>query len=205
MFRIKEIDPKLKPSWSLVLDRVHPDDRESLEQRKNMEFTQTGWADSEADLRIVVPDGRIKHLHTIAHPLRDASGQVVEIIGTTMDVTERKRIEDSLRRSESHLTEAQRLTHTASWAWRTRDRNAVEVSEEFYRIFGFDPAEGAPTRKEYLERVHPEDRLQWTGITEGAIVDMNEYDHEFRILLPIGRVKCVHHVGHHVLPYTGYM
>jgi hypothetical protein len=46
----------------------------------------------------------------------------------------------------------------------------VEVSEEFYRIGGFDPAEGAPTWGQYFERGHPEDRLKWTGITERAIV-----------------------------------
>src|SRR5216684_5662641 len=60
IFRIYEFDPKLKPAWSLIRDRVHPDDRASLDQRKKMEFTQTGWTDSEADFRIVVPDGRIK-------------------------------------------------------------------------------------------------------------------------------------------------
>src|SRR6266849_8044878 len=136
IFRIYEFDPKLKPAWSLIRDRVHPDDRASLDRRRKMEFTPTGWTDSEADLRIVVSDGRIKHLHTIAHPVMDASGQIVEVIGTTMDVTERKRVEDSLRRSESHLAEAQRLTHTGSWIWRVPDRNAVEVSEEWYRIYG---------------------------------------------------------------------
>src|SRR5712692_10434178 len=203
IFRIYEFDPKLKPAWSLIRDRVHPDDRASLDQRKKMEFTQMGWTDSEADLRIVVSDGRIKHLHTIAHPVMDASGQIVEVIGTTMDVTERKRVEDSLRRSESHLAEAQRLTHTGSWIWRVPDRNAVEVSEEFYRIFGFDPAEGAPTREEYLERVHPEDRLKWTGITERAIAEKADYDHEFRILLPNGKVKWIRTVGHPVLSNTG--
>jgi PAS domain S-box-containing protein len=203
IFRIYEFDTKVKPAWSLIRDRVHPDDRASLAQRRKMEFTQTGWTDSEADLRIVLPDGRIKHLHTIAHPVKDAAGQIVEVIGTTMDVTERKRIEDSLRRSESHLAEAQKLTHTASWAWRAPDRNAVEVSEEFYRIFGFDPAEGAPTPEEYLERVHPEDRLKWRGMTERAIVEKADYDHEFRILLPNGTAKWIHTVGHPVLSDAG--
>ena len=80
-----------------------------------MELTQTGWANSDADLRIVLPDGRIKHLHTIAHPVTDASGKIIEIIGTTMDVTERKRVEDSLRRIESHIDEEHKLTHTGSW------------------------------------------------------------------------------------------
>jgi PAS domain S-box-containing protein len=204
IFRVYEVDPvKAKPAWSLILDRVHPDDRAGLLQRKEMESTQTEWAESEADFRILVPDGKIKHLHSIAHPVMDASGQVIEVIGTVMDVTERKRVEDSLRRSESHLAEAQRLTHTGSWAWRVPDWSAVEVSEEFYRIFGFDPAGGAPTREEYLERVHPEDRLKWTGITERAIVERADYDHEFRILLPNGMVKWIHTVGHPVVSNAG--
>jgi len=202
-FRIHEFDPKLKPAWSLIRDRVHPDDRASLDQRKKMEFTQTGWTDSEADLRIVVPDGRIKHLHTIAHPVMDASGQIVEVIGTTMDVTERKRVEDSLRRSESHLAEAQKLTHTASWAWRVSDRSAVHVSDELYRIYGFDPAEGAPTWEEYLERVHPEDRLKWTGEVERAIVEKADCDHEFRIRFPNGKVKWIRTLGHPVFSAAG--
>src|SRR6266436_5632272 len=358
-FRIFEIDPvKVKPAWSLILDRVHPDDRASLLRRKKMESTQTEWAESEADFRIVVADGKIKHLHSIAHPVMDASGQIIEVIGTVMDVTERKRAEglrdgesrilemiardaplqkilenlvrvveaqfggllcsillldedgqhvrhaaapslpkpyieainglsigpqagscgtamyrrkpvvvtdilqdplwesyravagphglracwstpilahsgkvlgsfamyyreprspspsenralemathlagiaiehkltrERLQRSEAYLTEAQKLTHTASWAWRVPDRKAVHLSEEFYRIFGFDPTEGAPTWEEYLERVHPEDHLTWKGITEQAIVEKADYDQEFRILLPNGMVKWIH-------------
>jgi PAS domain S-box-containing protein len=205
-FRIFEIDPmKVKPAWSLILDRVHPDDRASLEQRKKMESTQTEWAESEADFRIVVPDGKIKHLHSIAHPMMDASGQIIEVIGTVMDVTERKRVEDSLRRSESNLAEAQKLTHTGSWAWRLADRKmkTEHLSEEWYRIYGFDPAEGAPTREEYLERVHPEDRLKWNGMGERAIVEKADYDQEFRILLPNGKVKWIRTVGHPVLSNAG--
>jgi len=204
-FRIFEIDPvKLKPAWSLILDRVHPDDRVTLEQRKKMESTQTEWAESEADFRIVVRDGKIKHLHSIAHPVMDASGQVIQVIGTVMDVTERKRVEDSLRRSESHLAEAHKLTQTGSWAWRLADRKmGMHLSAEWYRICGFDPAEGAPTGEEYLERVHPEDRLKWKGTIERAIVEKADYDLEFRILLPNGMVKWIRTVGHPVLSNTG--
>ena len=205
IFRIYEFDAEAKPAWSLVRDRVHPDDRASLDQRKKMELTQTGWTDSEADLRIVLPDGRIKHLHTIAHPVRDVSGQIVEIVGTTMDVTERKRIEDSLRRSESHLAEAQKLTHTASWAWRLPEWKAVHLSEEWYRIYGFDPVQGAPTWEGLLERIHPEDRLKWAGEVERAIAEKADYDHEFRILLSNRKVKSIRTVGHPVLSNTGVL
>ena len=203
LFRIHEFDPELKPVWSLIRDRAHPDDRPSLDQRRKMEFTQTGWTESEADLRIVLPDGRIKHLHTIAHPVMDASGQIVEVIGTTMDVTERKRIEDSLRRSESHLAEAQRLTHTGSWAWRVADRKVMHLSEEFYRICGYDPADGVPTFEECFERVHPEDRVMWKGVIERAIAEKADYDREFRILLPNGTMRWIHTVGHPVFSDAG--
>jgi PAS domain S-box-containing protein len=203
IFRIYEFDSKLKPAWSLIRDRVHPDDRESLDQRREKEFTQTDWTDSEAEYRIVVSDGRIKRLHTIAHPVMDGSGRIVEVIGTTMDVTERKRIEDSLRRSESHLAEAQRLTHTGSWVWGVSDRSAVQLSEEWYRIFGFDPAEGPMSWEKRFERVHPEDRTKYRGTIEQAIAEKADYDLEFRILLPNGMVKWIHSVGHPVLSAAG--
>jgi PAS domain S-box-containing protein len=203
-FRIFEVDPvKVKPDWSVIVDRVHPDDRASLEQQKEMESTQTDWAESEADFRIVVPDGKIKHLHYIAHPVMNASGRIIEVLGTTMDVTERKRIEDSLRRSESHLAEAQRLAHTGSWAWRVADRKTVHLSEEFYRICGFDPAAGALTLEQCSERVHPEDRLKWKGIIERAILEKSDYDREFRIVLPNGIMKWIHTVGHPVFSEAG--
>jgi PAS domain S-box-containing protein len=203
-FRIFEIDPvKVKPDWSVIVDRVHPDDRASLEQQKEMESTQTDWAESEADFRIVVPDGKIKHLHYIAHPVMDASGRITEVLGTTMDVTERKRIEDSLRRSESHLAEAQRLTHTGSWILNVADRKLVHLSDEWFRIFGFDPAEGAPPWEKHIERIHPDHRLQWKSILERAIVEKTDYDGVFRIVLPEGTVRWIHTVGHPVLTASG--
>jgi PAS domain S-box-containing protein len=204
IFRIYEFDPaKVTPSWSLILDRVHPEDRTRLEQRRKMEFTQTGWADSEGDYRIVVPGGMIKHLHTIAHPVMDASGQIIEVIGTTMDVTERKRVENSLRQSESHLAEAQKLTHTGSWAWRLADRKSVHLSAEWYRIYDFDPAQGVPTWEEYFERLHPEDRLRLENTIERAVKEKADYDLEFRVLLPNGTVKWIHTVGHPLLSGAG--
>jgi PAS domain S-box-containing protein len=102
-FRIFGYDPeKVKPTWSDILERVHPDDRPAIMQRAEMETTLKD--DSETDFRIVLPDGRIKHLHSIAHPVLDESGETTEIVGTLMDVTERMRAE-ALRDGESHILE----------------------------------------------------------------------------------------------------
>jgi PAS domain S-box-containing protein len=113
-FRIYDFDPgKMKPTWSSFLDRVHPEDRPGIEQRAKMESTRKERVDSETDFRIVLPDGTIKHLHSIAHPVMDESDEINEIVGTVMDVTERKRAEEErerLRQAQADLAHVTRIT-----------------------------------------------------------------------------------------------
>src|ERR1700726_214911 len=111
--------------------------------------------------------------------------------------------EEKLRRSEAYLAEAQRLTHTGSWAWRVAGRDALHLSEEWYRIYGFDPENGPPSFEERLQRNHPEDRARWKGVIDRAIAEKSNYEVEFRILLPDGSVKHIHTVGHPVLNASG--
>jgi|HubBroStandDraft_5_1064220.scaffolds.fasta_scaffold14280_2 PAS domain S-box-containing protein len=115
----------------------------------------------------------------------------------------RKRAEEALKRSECYLREAQKLTHTGSWVLNVADRTWVHLSEEWYRILGFDPAEGAPTWEKRLERIHPEDRLHWKGTLERAIAEKADYDVVFRIVLPEGTVRWIYTVGHPVLTAAG--
>jgi PAS domain S-box-containing protein len=114
-----------------------------------------------------------------------------------------KRAQDALARSERHLAEVQRLTHTGSWVWRVEDRAAVHLSEEWYRIHGFDPEDGLPRWEERLRRVHPEDRDKWRGTIERAIAQKSDYETEYRILLADGAVRFVYVVGHPVFDTAG--
>ncbi len=111
--------------------------------------------------------------------------------------------EEKLRQSESYLAEAQRLTHTGSWIWRVAGREALHLSEEWYRLYGFDPEKGPPAWEERLQRVHPEDRAKWQGAIDRAIGEKSDYEVEFRILLPGGTVKYIHTIGHPVLNASG--
>src|ERR1700739_1811606 len=111
--------------------------------------------------------------------------------------------EEKLQRSEAYLAEAQRLTHTGSWAWRVAGGDAVHLSEEWYRIYGFDPENGPPAFEETRQRTHQEDRARWQGTIDRAIAERSEYEVEFRILLPEGSVKHIHTVGHPVLNASG--
>src|SRR6266481_4584589 len=201
LFKIYGLDPqKGAPTLEDYLATVHPQDRDFMANTiKRMHAERSGC---DVKKRIVRPDGELRYIRCVGIPV--VEGEVLKgFLGTAIDITEQELLTRELERRQAYLAEAQRLTHTGSWVWRVSDRHAVYLSDEWYRIFGFDPAEGAPTREEYLERVHPEDRLRWTGITEGAIVEKTDYDHEFRILLPNGRVKWIHTVGHPVLSNTG--
>jgi PAS domain S-box-containing protein len=201
LFRIHGLDTRGKPpTVEEYLALVHPEDRafmergitKMLEAHLAFDFTK----------RIVLPDGEIRHIRCVGVPV--TQGYIFRgFLGTGMDVTEQERLTEELRRSESHLAEAQKLTHTGSWAWSVADRKTVHLSEEFYRICGFDPAEGALTLEQCSERVHPEDRLKWKSIIEWAIVEKADYDREFRILLPSGMIKWIHTVGHPVLSEAG--
>jgi PAS domain S-box-containing protein len=79
----------------------------------------------------------------------------------------------------------------------------VHLSEEWYRIYGFDPENGPPTFEERRQRTHPEDRAKWQGAIDRAIAEKSGYEVEFRILLPGGTVKHIHTVGHPVLNASG--
>jgi PAS domain S-box-containing protein len=111
--------------------------------------------------------------------------------------------EEKLQRSEAYLAEAQRLTHTGSWAWRVAGREALHLSEEWYRIYGFDPENGPPAFEQLVQRTHPEDRAKWQGALDRAIAEKSDYEAEFRILLPDGSAKHIHTVGHPVLNASG--
>jgi PAS domain S-box-containing protein len=116
----------------------------------------------------------------------------------TLELQEKK-----LQRSEAYLAEAQRLTHTGSWGWRVAGEDAFHLSEEWYRIYGFDPENGPPAFEERRQRTHPEDRAKWQGAIDRAIAEKSGYEVEFRILLPGGTVKHIHTVGHPVLNASG--
>src|SRR5258708_30658618 len=122
-----------------------------------------------------MPNGSLKQVHVVAHAERDESGEL-EFVGAVTDTSENKRAEEALRRSESYLAEAQRLTHTGSWVWRVAGGAALHLSEEWYRIYGFDPDKGMPTWEERLRRTHPEDRGKWQGAIERAIREKSAYE-----------------------------
>jgi PAS domain S-box-containing protein len=203
MFRIFGFDPRQGfPRRDQWLQRMHPEDRDKVKQHaSDRMFLQK--VDSDIEYRIVLPDGTVKHIHGLAHPALSPNSELVEVVGTVVDITERKTTEEALRRSESYLAQAQKLAHIASWVWEVAGGSALYLSEEWYRIYGFDPKDGMPNLEQLRQRVHAEDLDRWQSAIDQAIAEKSDYDFEFRILLPRSTVKYIHSVGHPILSPSG--
>ena len=201
LFHVHGLEPSTTPpTVKQYLDLVHPEDRGSME--KEIQKMLTEHCEFDFTKRIVRPDGEIRHVRCVGVPVKDG-GTFKGFIGTGIDVTEQELLTQESERRQTYLNEAQKLTHTGSWVWNVSDRKAVHLSDEWYRIFGFDPAQGAPPWAKRLERIHPEDRFHWKNTLERAIVDKADYDVVFRIVLPEGTVRWIHTVGHPVLTAAG--
>jgi PAS domain S-box-containing protein len=228
VFRIYDYDPEKMghATWNFF-ERIHPEDRPRFEQRREkIASTQNARTPSEIDFRIVLPNGTIKHLHSIAHPVIESGD---EIVGTVMDVTEQwkaraelegaleeiKQRTEALQRSEAYLAEAQKLAHTGSWAVSVPQMEDVQGeaglggevlqrcswettywSKEMYRIFGLEPGSAPPPYAEVGPWMHPEDARYYGRVVEQAIRDRTDFEADYRLLLPNGVGKYIHVVGH---------
>jgi PAS domain S-box-containing protein len=146
-------------------------------------------------------DGEFRWHHARGEPLRDQQGRIIQWYGLSVDIDEAKKNEDRLRRSEAYLAEAQRLSHCGVTAY--KGMTVFYGSEEIYRIWGFDPAQGVPSRKAVLQRIHPDDRDRLNAEVERALGEKRRYSAAYRIVLPDGTVKHLESIGQPVFSTKG--
>jgi PAS domain S-box-containing protein len=199
-FRIFQCDQTTKPTLELIVQRTHPEDRAAVQNTIDR-ATREG-KDFDHEHRLLMPDGSVKYVHALARAVRDASGGI-EFVGAVTDVTVARETERKLRRSEAYLAEAQRLSHTGSWAWDARRREFLFRSPEAHRLLGLDPDEDAVPQEPLWDRVHREDRDRVIEMVRQALREKTGFEGDYRIVLPDGSTRYVHSVGHTVVGHDG--
>jgi PAS domain S-box-containing protein len=178
---------------------IHPDDLQKHEAR--WRASVASGEPHESEVRFLGADGKYRWHLDRGLPRRDADGHIIKWYGVVTDIEDRKQVEEALRRSEHYLAEAQRLSHTGSFGWKPDDGEIV-WSDETYRIFEYDSTL-KPTVDSVVQRIHPDDRALAQQVIDGASRTCADFEHEYRLLLPDGRVKHVHAIAHAVLNASG--
>jgi signal transduction histidine kinase len=129
-----------------------------------------------------------------------AAEAVIAIENVRLFEAEKQRTAE-LRRNERYLAEAQRLSHVGTWAF--NGTTTLYWSEENYRIWGFDPRLGPPSRETRLQRIHPDDRERVLEEVEAAVLQKRDFVVEFRIILPDATIKYLELTGRHLFSATG--
>ena len=149
----------------------------------------------DAELSRKKKDGSRLIVSFVAAPVQ-VLGNTPEIYGIYRDITERKKADEALKRSETYLSEGQRLSHTGSWA-RCVTSGDVYFSQESCRIFGFDPGTNV-TLDMILGRVHPDERPTVQETIQNSIRDSSDFELNYRIVLDDGSIRHLHVLGHPV-------
>ncbi len=199
LFRMHGLDPgRQPPTVEEYLDCVHPQDRDSVANLIKGLAAQPSPFD--ATKRIVRPNGKVRYIRCVGVPVVE-NQSLKKYIGSALDVTEQELVTQELRRREAYLAEAQRLSHTGSFGWRPYDGEVV-WSEETHRIFDYETTV-TPTVGAALQRIHPQDRALVQQVIDRASQTGTDFEHEYRLLMPDGRVKHVHAIAHAVQDATG--
>ena len=199
LFRIYGLDPERNaPTLDEYLACVHPHDREFMASLIKRMIAEASGCD--VTKRIVRPDGEVRHIRCVGAPVLE-NGTLKRIVGNAIDVTEHELLTQELRRREAYLAEAQRLSHTGSFGWNPHT-GEIAWSDETYRIFEYDHAT-KPTLDMVVERIHPQDRALAQQVIERASQAGTDFEHEYRLLLPDGRVRHVHGIAHALQDASG--
>ncbi|MBW4488870.1 MAG: PAS domain-containing protein [Trichocoleus desertorum ATA4-8-CV12] len=147
-------------------------------------------------------DGSVRLFHTIKTPIFDAAGNVVQTMGVSRDITERKQADIALQQGKHQLEEAQRLAHIGSWDFDPMT-GVISWSDEVYRVHGLPVGPKAPSYAELLQMYHPSDRDLFQEAVTKALTEGAAYEIEYRIIQPTGSIRHIHAKGEAILNEQG--
>jgi len=181
---------------------IHPEDVERHVDKWRVSMANGEPFEDEARFRRAA-DGEYRWFLVRAVPLRDNTGNLLKWYGVLTDIEDRKRSERTLRRSEAYLAEAQKASHTGSFAYNPESGKSLYWSEELFRICGLDPQHGIPDPDESRRLVHPDDR---DSARESALKGLREkadFTTDYRLVMQDGTLKYLHVIWHPVLDKAG--
>ena len=164
---------------------VHPDDLEKL-IAAYQQMLQDGKVEVEA--RGIRRDGSSFYKQLVMISIYDDQQQFIGHHCFMKDITDRKEAEKALQKSQSLLSEAQRIAHIGNWDYDTTT-GKITLSPELFQIWGRDRALGEPRYQEYLDLYHPEDAVQLHQKVQRALSTGESFQLRLRVIQPNGSIR----------------
>ena len=195
-FFIFGLDPAVhEPTSAVWRSVVHPDDFDIATLKAQTEMLAERRAYIRLEYRIIQPGGAIRWVSSIGRVSYGPDGTPLHFSGLNLDITERKALEEALRRSEERLTIALAASEAGIWDFDLRDRT-LAWSDGMYRLYGVTPDTFTPGENSFFELVHPADRDTVRRFTKDVLeARRSDYRGEFRILHPREGVRWIMAIG----------
>ncbi|MBN1928864.1 MAG: PAS domain S-box protein [Chlorobiaceae bacterium] len=182
VWRLYGLEPQCQsPSFALWAETILPEDRETTCQAVRKAATE-GLAIS-IEYRVRYADGSVHWLLSRGKPLKDSNGTIVRYLGTIIDITRQKSLEEQLLKSKARMAFALEATSAGVWEWNLRD-DEVYWSDRIWRLYGLTPGSKPNNHKLCESTVHPDDREETFGIVMEAATRAIDIDIEFRVCHP---------------------
>jgi len=181
---------------------VVPDDLRRLEPLF-AEWMRSDRANMEWEFRIVRCDGELRWITACGEIIRDGTGRPLRLIGTNVDVTERKKAEADLDRMRGILSEGQRIAHVGSFEYIVATGETVWSDEEF-RIYGLVPGPRSPSYAELMQKYfHPGDAGRVDKQFAATLQTGSVFECEHRIVRPDGSVRDLYELARPCFDVSG--
>lgn len=149
---------------------------------------------SERDFQIILPDGSVRYVVAKGKPIFDHQGKLVRIVGTVLDITERKRIATALQQSQAQLQNLADASPAVMYTVVEYPSGPVRyeyLSPAFEAIHEISVGEALKNPSIIVNQIHPEDVLGYQQAVAQSIEKMQPFKHEWRIITPAGKIKWI--------------
>lgn len=189
-YRLLELNPgDIGSDYKSFLKLIHDDDRERIV--KSLAAALFDEIPFDEEFTLVKPYGGSLVIHALAEIVADEAGEPALLIGTMQDISQRKKAEEELRKSEAGLAEAQRIARIGNFEWNL-ETGELYWSDEFFRILGVEPQSFSPSLDVFFSFLHPDDLVIFQSSIESLLIHGVPRSIEYRIIDKSKNVRWIH-------------